>query len=458
MDNTLIIQGDTICAPATPPVNSAIAVIRISGPRSHTIVTSILQKKQREHKERYAYLDSIVYEDRIIDDVIIIFYKSPRSYTGEDLVELFCHGNQLIVYNILYCLQENGARIAEPGEFTKIAFLNGKMDLTEAEAVNHLIHAKSDWELSAAIQQMHGSFRNIILKLRSEIILLKADIECSIDFIEEDISFITYEKALNGIQLVSESVQETLKRCNNGEKLCHGIDIAIIGKPNVGKSSILNYLLNKERAIVSDIPGTTRDTIKEPIQIGGIHFNLIDTAGIDTPANEIEKIGIDKSFQNIKEASIIFVVFDGSIGFQEEDLKVLTSVHGKNCIYLINKNDIAISERINDILDHLTKEPVLISVKTGEGFDEVKSKIIDYISKSFIDIKHSFIADLRIIGLLEKALTVIINIEKLMINKEPVEIIVSELQAVIEYLSDIVGEITPDEVLNSIFGRFCIGK
>jgi len=453
-----MVPDDTICAPATPPVNSAIAIIRISGPLTHDVIKKLFPQ-QTDFNERHAYYLSLFDGNRIIDDVIIIFYKKPKTYTGEDMAEIFCHGNQIIVKEILQLLHRNGIRMAEPGEFTKLAFLNGKIDLTEAEAINHLIVAKSEWEISMALEQMHGSLRDAIKAIRKEAIELKADIECGIDFIEEDIEIISKESALQKLNLIGSDINNVFLKCRIGERLCHGIDITITGKPNVGKSSILNLMLNRERAIVSDIPGTTRDIIKEPLQIEGIHFNVIDTAGIDSPSNEIERIGIEMSYRNIDESALVIMVFDASNGISTADETLYEKIkHKKNCLYLINKIDIGNDSNIKSIMRILDSEPILFSAKEGYSLVDLKNKIIEFVNDKFVDTRNSFIADVRIIALLEQSICIIKELKGLIKKSEPIEIIACELNNFLDKLSEITGEITPEEVLDSLFTRFCIGK
>jgi len=459
MDNStfLFTPEDTICAPATPLVNAAIAIIRISGPDSLAAAKNLFSRPD-SIQPRTAQYGAIIESDKPLDDVILVYYPSPRSYTGEDMIEIFCHGNQLIVRKIINLLLEKNIRIAEPGEFTRRAFLNGKIDLTEAEAINHIITARSEWEIDAAIRQKHGSLRDIINTLRSNIISLKADIEAGIDFIEEDIEFITSEESLSMAGDILASIESLLLRCRTGEKLSHGIDVAIAGRPNVGKSSILNLMLNQERAIVSEIPGTTRDMIRESIQVEGVRINLIDTAGIDMPGDEIERIGMEISHRNIEKASLVIMVLDSSFGVNEGDIDIIEGIGDKNCIFLINKADISTDSEKEKVRQALGGRGILFSAKTGQGLDLLTRAIADILKNEFIDYEDSFIAEIRVIQLLEKAMQDLRSVRELISTGEPVEIIASELQSVMDRLSEITGEITPDDILDSVFSRFCIGK
>lgn len=447
----------TICALSTPPVNSTIAVIRTSGAGSLTAAKAVFSAPEKI-APRFAAYGSIIESGRIIDDVILIYYKAPSSFTGEDMVEIFCHGNRLVSSKILSLLVKNGIQLAAPGEFSKRAFLNGKIDLTEAEAINHLITAKSDWEIDISIDQMHGSLRKIIKELREKLIVLKADIESAIDFCEEDIEFVSCEESLSQIKFISDEITGIIARCRVGEKISYGIDAAIAGRPNTGKSSILNLILNQERAIVSDIPGTTRDIIRESVQIGGIHINLIDTAGIGIPGDELERLGIERSRKNIDSAGIIFMVIDATLGLLPEDEEIISKISRRKIIYLINKTDIADQDKISSTLEKLNGSSILFSAKTGKGLNELEKAVTELLSSEFSDYKNSFAADVRIINILEKSLGISHVINELIENNHPKEIIAFEIQALIETLGEVTGEILPDDVLNSIFSRFCIGK
>jgi len=448
---------ETICAPATPPITSPIAIIRISGPRSNKVIKLIF-RYSKIIKPGYSLYGSIVENNIIIDDVILIYYKSPNSFTGEDMVEIFCHGNPIIVRKIIQLLNRYDIRMAEPGEFCKRSFLNGKIDLTEAEAINHIITARSDWEIDASIKQMHGSLKKNIYKIRDYLIQLKADIECGIDFGYEDIEFISNSEALCRLREIKSLLSDLLRRCSIGKQMTHGIDIPIVGKPNVGKSSILNLILNSDRAIVSDTPGTTRDLINEVIQFAGIRVNLIDTAGIDRPKCEIEKKGMDLSHKKIETASIILMVIDVTSTINESDRAILKKIADKPMIILANKFDLYSGKEI-EINESLHGHEVIpFSAFTGEGLKELEWKIEKIISNEYVDYENSFISELRVVNLLEASFESINKTEMLLLERAPDEIIAIELQIFIDNISEITGEISPDEVLNSIFSRFCIGK
>jgi tRNA modification GTPase len=448
---------DTICAPSTPPVNSPVAVIRISGPDTLGAITSIFHSRD-EFKPRHALYRTIVHEGAPVDDVIVVFYRSPRSYTGEDMAEIFCHGNPIIVHKIIMLLNGLDVRMAQPGEFTRRAFLNGKVDLTGAEAINQIIRARSEWEVYTSLKQLHGSLKEVILGIRGRIIEFKADIEAGIDFLEEDIEVLPRERALKAADQIRYSIEELLSRCRTGAQLSHGIDVTIVGRPNVGKSSALNLLLNQERAIVSSIPGTTRDIIREPFHVNGLHVNLNDTAGIDSPRDEIEMIGINRSLEKIESSQFIIVVVDASCGLCEEDLRILDRVRTRRKIILINKVDIARSEEINRMKREIGEETILFSAKTGVGLNDCKEAVSRLIRNEFVEIDDSFIADMRVVDILERAVKNINRVSECVANDDPHEIIAFELNSLVDLISEIIGEITPNDILDSIFSRFCIGK
>lgn len=452
-----MIDDDTICAPATPPINSTLALIRISGPDSLRAVSCIFSKPEKiEHRK--AVYGSIIDGERRIDDVVLVSYISPKSFSGEDMVEIICHGNQIIVHRIMKLLKSGGVRIAEPGEFSKRAFLNGKIDLTEAEAINHVIRAKSQWEVDTALKQMHGSLKEVIRKIRESIIELKGDIEAGIDFIDQEVEIISYTDARKRAEELLEQLKGLHLRCRMGEKITHGIDVTITGKPNVGKSSILNLLLNQERAIVSEIPGTTRDMIREAIHIKGIQINLIDTAGIDKSKDRIEKIGIELSKEKIKTAAIVLMVVDAVSGIDEVDKKIFEKLKNKKVIYLVNKTDIAEEKSISDIEEALAGTKVRFSAKNGTGLGELEEELFGILNKEYVDVENSFVADLRVINLIEKGIEDAYRVVDLIEKNETIEIVAFELQVLLDTMSEITGEITPADVLNSIFSRFCIGK
>ena len=452
-----MIHEDTICAPATSPVNSTLAIIRTSGPETLRVVRSVFSRIDNIIPRMMLY-GSIHDDSNTLDDVLLVYYQSPSSFTGEDMAEIFCHGNPLIVRRILNLLQKHGMRMAEPGEFSRRGFLNGKMDLTEAEAINQVILARSEWQIDSALAQMHGSLHKTINSLRDEVVLLRADIEAAIDFSEENIEFISNEESIISIDSITNRIHDILIRCETGEKYSHGIDVILAGRPNVGKSSIMNFLLNEERSIVSDIPGTTRDIIREEIMIDGMVLNLFDTAGIGVPGNEIERIGIERTHQKIRSASLILMILDGSKGLIPEDRQIIDEIADRNRIYVINKSDISEETIIEQITSSLDKQPVTVSAVEGTGMSGLRQALSTIIKENYFDYRDSIVTDIRIIQLLRQSIIYAENTKKLILEKHPPEIIAFEMMSLLNSLKEITGEISPEDVLDSIFSRFCIGK
>jgi tRNA modification GTPase len=395
---------------------------------------------------------------RVVDDAVVTYFESPSSFTGEDSVEIACHGNPLIVRDIVAVLIDAGARMAEPGEFARRAFLSGRIDLTGAEAINQIVIARSSWEISSAIAQMHGSLKREIESLREKLILLKGNIECSIDFSTEEIEFVSYHEARSAAGEVRANILDIRRRCVLGRRISRGVDLPLAGKPNAGKSSILNYLLNAERAIVSEIPGTTRDLIRETIQFGGIHVNLIDTAGIHESDSLIEKIGIAKSEQIIESSEIVIVVCDASTGATDDDRDILKKVADRKKIVLANKADIAAAGAAGRIASELGCAVIPFSAVTGEGFDSFEREVTRLVTEEFSGSHDTFIADERIMRLLDEALHGVDDVEENLSAGDPHEIVAHSLLSCIETLGEITGTISPDDVLDAIFSRFCIGK
>ncbi len=450
-------SGDTVCAPASAPVNSSIAIIRVSGPESYRAACAIFSRSGII-KNRYAAYGSIVDEGRAVDDVVLVFYSGPASFTGEDMAEIFCHGNPLIVSKILKLLFKNGVKAAGPGEFSKRAFLNGRMDLTAAEAINSLITARSEWEIEASLGQMHGSLKNAVHDLREKLILLKADIEAGIDFSDQDIEFVSYDSAMEQVKSVAASLSDIRKRCGEGNRASHGLDVILAGRPNVGKSSLMNLILNEERALVSDIPGTTRDLIRETLQLAGIRINLTDTAGIGTPADEVERMGIELTRRKLEDASVVLMVIDAVAGITAEDKKIIGSLGDKKRIYVLNKIDLVDPGRTDELTAETGYCFIPVSAKNGAGFGELEEALKNVISGEFVDCKNSFLADVRVLDIFDRAIVQMEGLTGLFMRGELQEIIAFELDELIGILSEVTGEITADDVLGSIFSRFCIGK
>jgi tRNA modification GTPase len=446
---------DTIVALATPAGVGAISVIRISGPSSISSVDSIFKGKKKlngvdSHSIHYG---TIGYDQEIIDDVLISVFKKPNSYTGENSVEISTHGSPLITQKIIELLIKiDRVRIAEPGEFTKRAFLNNRIDLSQAEAVLDIINARTDASLRGSRNQLDGLLSAKVNELRDMLVNTSSFIELELDFAEEDIELIDNSELLNRINKIVNEIDGLLSTYSFGRVLRDGVNIAIVGQPNVGKSSLLNYILKESRAIVSEIPGTTRDIIREDVTIDGILFRMYDTAGIRTSDDEIEKEGVIRSRNAVKNSDIILFMGDVNLLFPQELYNELLGLNkSEHIIKVLNKIDL--------MKDVEGDADVLISAKTGEGintlFESMKNRVFknsDYSEQSAI------VSNLRHYNCLKKAKESLINAKNSATEKMSGEFISVDLRSAENSLAEIIGVVTTDDILNNIFSKFCIGK
>ena len=447
----------TIAAIATSMGSGGIGIIRISGDEALNIINKVfVPVKKGEIKPFTLKLGQIIDENKnVVDQVLVSYFKAPKSYTGENVCEINCHGGNVAVNRVLELVLQNGATLAEGGEFTKRAFLNGKLDLTQAEAVIDLINSKSEREGKASIKQLEGKLGNEIRAIKDEIISLLADIEANIDYPEyEDIEDVRREKIEAILEKQIKSLQELEDSFESGKILKNGIMTAIVGKPNVGKSSLLNMLLKEERAIVTEIAGTTRDTIEECVTIKGITLRLIDTAGIRETEDVVENIGVEKSKNALKNAELVLFLLDGSKGFLPEDEEILREIGNKNHIVLINKIDL---ECKNIELEN--KNIVRISAKTGEGIKELEEKIEEMFNLNKLETENEFIVtNIRHKDLLNKARNGLKEAKETVVSGLPIDMISINIKTAIESLGEILGESVSEDVLNKIFEKFCVGK
>ncbi|MEO2152950.1 MAG: tRNA uridine-5-carboxymethylaminomethyl(34) synthesis GTPase MnmE [Aquificota bacterium] len=455
-------KRDTIAAIATPYGESAIGIVRLSGDKTVEILKKIFKTRSKNLKPRYAHYGLVVdKEGQPIDEAVVIYYKAPHSYTGEDMAEINLHGNPLILKKVLNLLLESGARLAEPGEFTKRAFLNGKLDLTQAEAVAELIGAKTELARKLALNQLQGALSREIKPLREELLMLLALVESSIEFEEEDIPTIEKDELQRRLEKILKQVNKLLQTAATGKALRQGIKLAIVGKPNVGKSSLFNRLLGSERAIVTDIAGTTRDYIEETINIKGIPISLIDTAGIRETADVVEKIGVQRSLQKLKEADLIIIVLDASNpDLEEEDLKLINLVKETKKPLLVVLNKIDKGQKLDTKKIPIPNvEVVKVSAKTGEGIEELKEKILQKVGVQTAEGGNIYIS-VRHEQLLKKAKKALENALTYLREGEfySPEILMLDLREAAEALGEILGEITTEDILGQIFSTFCIGK
>ncbi len=453
--------SDTICAIATAMNSSGIGIIRVSGEESISLVDSIFRGKNKlidcdSHTIQYGHIYD---NDELVDEVLIMIMKGPRSYTTEDTIEIDCHGGILILKKILSLLISAGARIAEPGEFTKRAFLNGRIDLSEAESIMDLISSNSELAMKNSIKQLSGSLNKIIVDLRDKILYETAYIESALDDPEHyDLSGYTEELSLKVNEMLS-SVNDLLDSFNSGHILKEGINTLILGKPNAGKSSLLNTLSRRERAIVTDIPGTTRDTLEEQITINGVSLNIIDTAGIRETNDIVEKIGVDKALDSIDYADLILFVIDSSRPLDDDDEFIMNKIHDKKVIILLNKSDLVSQINEEDICKKYDKPVISFSSVSLDGLKTLESTITDMFFSGQIKTDDTlYITNSRQASCLSNAKASLTNVLNSIDNMMPEDFFSIDLMDAYNYLGEITGETIEDDLANKIFSEFCMGK
>jgi tRNA modification GTPase len=451
---------DTIVALATPPGVGALGVIRVSGNKSFEAIDELFPSKDlSEQIPQTLHVGYLKDGDQIIDEVVISLFRGPHSYTGEDTIEISCHGSFYIQQKIIGAILRKGVRLAKPGEFTQRAFLNGKIDLIQAESVADLIAGTTDASTTMALNNMRGGFSSVLQDLRTKLIQFSALIELELDFSQEDIEFADREKFYDLIDTIDTTTKALIDSFKLGNAIKNGVQVSISGKPNTGKSTLLNTLLNEDRAIVSDIAGTTRDTIEEVLNIEGILFRLIDTAGIrEHASNTIENFGILKSLEKIRTADIVIYLFDPSDDLNEI-LKKKEELEKKEKKFLlvVNKQDLIREEQLNEYYAGV-KGIILISAKNKQNINSLKQGLINLILNDHIESKNIIITNARHYDALEKVSEGIQNIRKQLDEKLSFDLITPDIRQSLHYLGEITGEITTEDQLDYIFSKFCIGK
>ena len=445
---------DTIAAISTALGVGAISIIRVSGCDSLNIVSKIFDKDLTKVKTHTIHYGHIIEDKKIIDEVLVSVMLAPHTFTTENIVEINCHGGISTTNKVLELLLLNGARLAEPGEFTKRAFLNGRIDLTQAEGIMNLIDSKSEASREMSIKQLTGSVSNLISSLRTDLVTIISNIEVNIDYPEyEDIEVLTNEKILPDIRKIKQKLQDIIKNAENGKLINEGIKIGIIGKPNVGKSSLLNALLEENKAIVTDIEGTTRDIVEGKFILNGIICNIIDTAGIRKTNDIVEKIGVTKSLEIIDSSDLVIFMLNNNEKITSEELELLAKIKKKKHIIVINKIDLDNNVKIDD--DNIIK----ISIKENIGLDLLKNRIIDLFNLGKITTKDmNYLSNARSISLLKKTLSIINESIKNLKEETPIDVIEMDLKNCWSTLGEIIGETYTDELIDEIFSRFCLGK
>ncbi len=436
----------------------------MSGKDTFKILDKIFkQKNKQDIKDIKGYTmkyGHIINNNEIIDEVLVSYFKAPKSYTTEDMCEINSHGGNIVVKKILELCLKNGAELAEPGEFTKRAFLNGRIDLLQAESVIDVINAKSEREMQTGIKQLEGFLSKEIGDIKQEILDVMVNIEVAIDYPEYDVDDVTNNQILNMLDSVENKLIKLEKSFDNGKIIKEGIKTAIIGRPNAGKSSLLNAILKEDRAIVTEIEGTTRDTIEEFVNINGVPLKLIDTAGIRTAKDEVEKIGIEKSREIANTSDLVIAIFDSSKELSEEDLEILKIVKNKKSIILLNKTDLQpILDENNEKFKELESKVIKISALNNTGLEELYKEISNLFNLNQINLDNDLIiTNVRHKNLICKAINNIKEVRETINNKMPLDIIAIFIKNILEDLGNITGEVVDENIINEIFAKFCLGK
>ena len=456
----LIGWDDTIVAKATPPGIGAIGVIRLSGKNSFRIIDALFPAKKISAQASHTlHVGLLKEDDKIIDEVVLALFKGPKSYTGEDVIEISSHGSPFIHEKIIQAILRHGARLAKHGEFTQRAFLNGKLDLAQAEAVADLIASNSSAALNSALHNMRGGFSKMLKELRDKLLSFSALIELELDFSQEDVEFADRKKFYELIEEATISTNQLINSFQLGNVIKHGVQVAIIGKPNTGKSTLLNALLNEERAIVSEIAGTTRDTIEEALNIEGILFRLVDTAGIRQHSLDlIENIGIERSRSKMLEADIVVYLFDASDDLDEikekaGDLERLNKAH----LMVANKIDLFGKGKATEKLAGINNL-VFISAKQQENIEDLKKQLVEQVMKDKVPLSDNLITNERHLHALQKVNESLTEIKIGLDEKRSGDLITPDIRQCLHYLGEITGEVTSEDQLDYIFSKFCIGK
>lgn len=460
--------SDTICAPATPP-GGALGILRLSGDKSYEIMARLVRfpssdKKIEEQEANTTHFCNIMDGEIIVDEVILSLFRAPRSYTGEDMIEISCHGSEYIQKKILELLVSEGCRMARPGEFTQRAFLNGKMDLSQAEAVADVIASESESSHRIAMNQMRGGFSHELRRMRSELLNFVSLIELELDFSEENVEFANRDKLQALVNNLLEYTGTLKDSFRMGNVLKNGVPVAIVGKPNVGKSTLLNALLKEEKAIVSEIEGTTRDAIEDTIVIEGIMFRFIDTAGIRETADVIENLGIRKTYQKIENASVVLLLAEAAdkaenIRKAAEEIEKQIDGQDKEFLLIVNKTDLADSSQLKELTGALKTYPTIyLSAETGKNLDTLTTALLNAAHLKDFGSTGTVISNLRHYEALANAHKAIERVNTGIKEQLTTDLLSQDIREALHYLGEITGEITTDEVLGNIFRNFCIGK
>lgn len=458
--------SDTIAAISTPLGCGGIGIIRISGNKAFEVVQNIFRPLNPYNIEeiktqtiKYGHI-VIPESQEVLDEVLVSFFKEPKSFTGENTAEINCHGGVKVLKRILELTSSYGARIAEPGEFTKRAFLNGRLDLAQAEAVIEVINSKTNAAVKASLNQLEGRLSSKIRAIRNKIIESIADIEAAIDYPEYDIEEISRNKLQEEIQWCRNEMKKLERTFFEGRIAIEGIQVAIIGKPNVGKSSLLNALIQKDKAIITEIPGTTRDIIEEIVEIGGVAIKILDTAGLRQTEDKVEILGIEKTRHAIDKADLVLLVIDGSQQLSHEDAEIMNYIEGKKTIIIVNKTDLEVKLDIDEIRNKLVEKRVIkISAKDEIGIEDIEEAIKDMFINKELDFDNEYlVTNIRHKKIIEEVIKELDEIILSIDNMVPMDLVSVSITQAGNKLGEITGETVNEEVLKTIFSKFCIGK
>ncbi len=442
-------MNETIVSLSSGAIKAAISLIRLSGDNCFDVVRPIFSNKKDDYEHQKFYYGYIMDNEEIVDEVMVSFFKAPKTFTCENMVEINCHGNPYIIQRIIALCIKHGARLAERGEFTKRAFLNGRVDLVTAESVNDLINATNKQAVKLALSGLSGNTSKYVYDLAEKLLGVLTIIEVNIDYPEyDDVEQLTHETILPRLDLFIDSLDKVIQDTKKGQTIKNGIDTVIIGKPNVGKSSLLNALLNEDKAIVTDIAGTTRDIVEGSIDLDGISLNLIDTAGIRHGKNEIEQLGIKKSYDALNKAQLVLLVLDGSTTLTKQDKELLELTKDKNRIIILNKSDIKVNYNLDD--------SVIISAKNG-NIDELITKIKEKF-KDLIYNEEPLLFNARQLGLLNQARLHLEEARKQAMQNQVIDLLFIDIQDAYRNILEILGNSTSIDILDNVFSKFCLGK
>ncbi len=453
----MMFTNDTIIALSTPPGSGAIGVIRLSGPEAISLTNSVFSGKDLAKQATHTLHFGLIKDGEVVvDEVVVSLFVGPKSYTKEHVVEISCHGSNYIIQQIISLLIRKGARAAKPGEFTLRAFLNGAFDLSQAEAVADLIASDSKASHEVAMQQMRGGFSNELKDLREQLIHFASMIELELDFAEEDVEFANRDQLRELIQRINKVLQRLIHSFEVGNVIKNGVPVVIAGKPNVGKSTLLNALLNEERAIVSEIAGTTRDTIEDEININGVVFRFIDTAGIRETADVIEAKGVERSLEKMKQAKLIIYMVDA----QEEQAEVLKQLHDLGqqqtpYLFIVNKSELLTAEQKEFYLEN---GALLISAKAKQGMDVLENALLEKVNLSHINTSETLVTNIRHVEALKQTQNSLDRVLENIHNPVTSDFLAMDIKQALHYLGEITGTVTTDDLLENIFTKFCIGK